>query len=227
MVGVLTYNVPHRKTYDTLCLLKAKNIEGVTVFASPLHYEKKHKPLIEHRPHCNNDITPKELCKNFNFVYHEEFSDEILPEDSIMLVCGAGIIEESMIKKFRIINSHPGYLPNVRGLDALKWAIYDNQPIGVTTHLLGEHIDAGLIIERKLVPLCFNDTFHSVAQRQYEMEVAMLVSAIDKIEAATEFAEPKNYPLKKRMPHEMEKKIIKRFNEIIDKDFYRNFEEQT
>ena len=218
MIGVLTYDVPHRKTYDTLCLLKARNVSGgeVVVFATPFHYEKKFKPLINHRPHCNNDITPKELCKSFNFEYYVNFSYDVLPGNSIILVCGSGIIEESVIKKYRIINSHPGYLPNVRGLDALKWAIYDGQPIGVTTHQIGEHIDAGLIIERKLVPLHFNDTFHSVAQRQYEMEVSMLVDAIDKIEAATEFIEPQNFPLRKRMSHETETRVIGRFNTIID-----------
>ena len=116
-----------------------------------------------------------------------------------------------------MINAHPGYLPNVRGLDALKWAIYDGQPIGVTTHQLGEHVDAGLIIERKIVPVYANDTFHAVAQRQYEMEVNMLTEAIDKIETAQEFVEPGDYPLRKRMSHEMETDIIQRFTEIAQK----------
>lgn len=41
-----------------------------------------------------------------------------------------------MIQKYRIINAHPGYIPVVRGLDSLKWAIVEGLPIGVTTHLL-------------------------------------------------------------------------------------------
>ena len=215
MVGILTYNVPHRKTYDTLCLLKAKGFREIAVFAEPLHYDKKFKPLLLHRPQINNHLTPNELCKNLNYQYNEGFDKNILPTNSIILVCGAGIIPQVLIKKFRIINSHPGYIPYVRGLDALKWAIYDKQPIGVTTHQLGDHIDAGLIIDRKLVPLHSNDTFHAVAQRQYEMEVNMLVDALDKIESAIGFIEPQDYPVKKRMPHEKETSIIERFAEII------------
>ena len=219
MIGVLTYNIPHRKTYDTLCLLKAKGInEKIVVFAESLHYEKKFTPVLEHRPKCNNALTPKELCKNFNYQYYEGFKENEIPENSKILVCGSGIISHDLISKYKIINAHPGYLPNVRGLDALKWAIYDDQPIGVTTHRLGEYVDAGLIIDRQLVPLYLNDTFHAVAHRQYEMEVNMLVEALDKIESTTEFVEPQNYPLRKRMPHEKETIIIKLFNEIIQKN---------
>ena len=220
MIGVLTYNAPHRKTWDTLCLLKAKRGKSgrdVSVFAEPLHYEKKFRPLIEHRPKPCNELFPKEICDSFNFQYNEGFDGNILPANSIILICGAGIVPSNLAKKYRIINSHPGYLPNVRGLDALKWAIYDGQPIGVTTHQLGENIDAGLVIEKKMVPLYFNDTFHAVAQRQYEMEVKMLVDAIDKIETASEFVEPHNYPLKKRMPLKMETRIMQKFSSIIDK----------
>ncbi len=220
MIGVFTYDVPHRKTWDTLCLLKAKygNREGgIAVFGNSFHYEKKFTPLISHRPIPCNTLTPKEICDSFGFQYYEGFDDSVLPPNSVILICGAGILSNDIIEKYRVINSHPGYLPNVRGLDALKWAIYDGQPIGVTTHQLGEHIDAGLIIERNLLPLYFNDTFHAVAQRQYEMEVNMLVGAIDKIESATEFVEPQNYQLRKRMPHEMETRVLKRFNAIIEK----------
>lgn len=215
MIGIMTYNVPHRKTYDTLCLLKAMGIVDVIVFAEPFHYTKKYKPLIEHRPIITNEITPKELCQNLNFPYYDGFDETEIPESSKILICGAGIIPQEVINKYRIINAHPGYLPNVRGLDALKWAIYDGQPIGVTTHQLGEKIDAGLIIERSMVPLYFNDTFHAVAQRQYEMEVSMLVDAIEKIESANEIVEPQNYPLKKRMSHELETRILRRFDNLI------------
>lgn len=49
-VAVLTYNQKHRKTYDTLCLLKAKGYQKVTVYAQPMTYRKKRFPLINHRP---------------------------------------------------------------------------------------------------------------------------------------------------------------------------------
>lgn len=199
------------------CAIQQIRGGGVTVFAEPLHYKKKFKPLIEHRPGLCNELTTEEICRNFGFQYYKSFHGDILPPESIMLVCGAGIIPEDLIKKYRIINAHPGYIPNVRGLDALKWAIYDGQPIGVTTHLLGEHVDAGQIIDRKIVPLYFNDTFHAVAQRQYEMEVRMLVEAVEKIDHPGEYADPLQYPLRRRMPHELETRVMERFRSMIER----------
>lgn len=71
---------------------------------------------------------------------------------------------KEFVGSYTIINSHPGYIPNCRGLDAFKWAIAENQPIGVTTHLLGKDIDAGKIIERRIIDIYQTDTFHAVAE---------------------------------------------------------------
>jgi len=215
MIGIFTYDIPHRKTYDVLCLLKAGGIRDIIVFAKPLHYQKAFQPLIEHRPPVNHPFTTQHLCKSLDFEYCPDFDTARLPEGSIILICGAGIISPEIIKRYQIINSHPGYLPDVRGLDALKWAIYEGLPIGVTTHLLGDDVDAGLMIEQKLVPLYENDSFHAVAQRQFDMEVSMLVDAIDKVGAASEHLEPGNSPLRKRMPHEKEACLMERFQVLL------------
>lgn len=53
MVHILTYTTPHRKTYDALCLLKAKGYENVTVWAVPMMYQKRYSPLVLHR---NNEM---------------------------------------------------------------------------------------------------------------------------------------------------------------------------
>lgn len=219
MIGVFTYNIPHRKTYDTLCLLKSKGYHDVAVFAEPLHYNKKYTPLMEHRPQSYHGILPAELCSNFGYRYHMHHISvpDILPQNSKILICGAGLIPQSIVEQYRIINAHPGYIPHVRGLDALKWAIYDGQPIGVTTHQVGSDVDAGLIIERKIIPVHYNDTFHAAAQRQYETEISMLVDAIVKIDLATEYVEPGNYELHKRMPHEFETRLLSRFEKLKDK----------
>lgn len=211
-IGILTYDIPHRKTYDTLCLLKAKGYNDVSVFAKQLHYKKHYNSIYSHRPNEIYGIHPKDICENFNYRYTlEEVSESTIKLGSIILICGAGLIENSLIKNYKIINSHPGYIPNSRGLDSYKWAIYENQPIGVTTHILGEYIDAGLVIERKLIDVYKTDTFHSVAQRIYEFEIKMLVEAIEKINGDLTFIEPQNYLIHKRMPADIEKNILSFF----------------
>ena len=156
------------------------------------------------------------ICDSFGYEYVEgKIEDFSISMDEILLVCGAGIIPEKMVKEHTIINSHPGYIPYCRGLDAYKWAIYEGKPIGVTTHLLGEYVDAGEVIERKIIPVYFNDTFHSVAQRVYENEVGMLVEAIEKIGDEHEMILPEGNPVHKRMPLSYETRLLERFDKIV------------
>lgn len=211
-IGVLTYNQKHRKTYDTLCLLKVRGYENVTVFAQAMTYVKKSYPLVSHRPELIMDIpNPKELCHHLGYEYREgNFEDAIKEDDAIYLLCGAGLLPESFVKSHRIINSHPGYSPYARGLDAYKWSIYYGLPLGVTTHYLGEHIDAGEVIERRQIFIKQYDTFHLVAQRIYENEVDMLVNAIQKADDEHEYIIPDNEVFK-RMDKEKEKTLFDKF----------------
>ena len=222
---VLTYNTLHRKTFDTLCLLKACGYHNVLVWAVPMHYRKKFKPLYEHRPSLSNHISTEQVCKNFNYQYvvsQNGYLDIPVNEDVPMLVCGAGIIPQEVVDKYKIINTHPGYIPLVRGLDAYKWAIYEEYPIGVTTHILGKEIDAGEIIERREIPVYSNDTFHSVAQRVYENEVEMLVGTLSKCNETHFFESAGKNILHKRMPPEKERLLIEKFQELVRKENQNN-----
>lgn len=212
-IGVLTYQGRHRKTYDILCLLKAKGYHNITVYAKAFHYQKKSQPLIEHRPSLGNSVDSEECCLNFGYCYQkiENYEDVDLPEESLILVGGAGIVPVEFIQKYITINAHPGYIPDVRGLDALKWAIIEGKLIGVTTHLIGTEIDAGQIIERRVVPLHSHDSFHTVAQRQYEMEIGMLVEAIEKVNEPYLTVMAGESELHKRMPCELELHLYPKF----------------
>lgn len=217
MIGILTYSEIHRKTYDVLCLLKAKGYHNVTVYAAPFHYKKQFQPLYPHRPEpMENTPDTGSVCTNFGYEYIESPIESLtIPKDEILLICGAGILPDDFVASHTIINAHPGYIPECRGLDAYKWAIYEGKPIGVTTHLLGEYIDAGEVIERRIIPVYFYDTFHSVAQRVYENEVFMLVEAIEKLDEEHMWIPPGNNPVHKRMPHAYETQLPERFDALV------------
>jgi phosphoribosylglycinamide formyltransferase-1 len=135
----------------------------------------------------------------------------------VVLIGGSGILSKDLADSGNIINSHPAYLPYVRGLDSLKWTIYHNKPIGVTTHFISNECDAGRLIRRELVPLYSWDTFHSVANRQYEMEVDMLVDSLQDISTASlEELSTQESSVMRRMPHSNEMRLMKRFQKIID-----------
>lgn len=220
LIGVLTYEVKHRKTYDTLCLLKAKGYTNVTVYAQPLHYEKKFIPFIKHRPGLTINMPElSDLCKNLGYkLIKGKISEYEIPSHIPLLICGSGIIPNDFVKNHIIINAHPGYIPVSRGLDAFKWAIWEDKPLGVTTHLIGEFIDAGKVIERREIKLTPYDTFFEAAVRVYENEISMLVESLTHLNKEHTYIEPGENIVHKRMPHKIEIHLLEQFERYKDKN---------
>ncbi len=218
-IGIFTYQAEHRKTWDTLGLLNLKGYRDVTVFAIPYKYKKTFTPLYEHRPVLpDQKLTgmnheTEECCKSIGYEYMriEDYDGIGNFGIDVFLYCGGGLLPDCVWKNYRVINSHPGYIPLVRGLDALKWAIVMKAPIGVTTHFIGEYVDAGEVIQRVEVPLYQNDTFHSIAQRQYEYEVCLLVEALRHLDEIHPIMEPGESIVHKRMPASIEGNLLEAF----------------
>jgi phosphoribosylglycinamide formyltransferase-1 len=224
-IGVLTYIEPHRKTYDTLVYLKSKGYNNVVVFSNPKRYTKNFKPIYEHRPKEWHDLKTETLCKNFGYEYIEGYPNKgNLRLNSIVIICGAGIIEEAIVEKYRIINSHPSILPLNKGLDAFKWTIYNKDPLGVTSHLITKKIDDGPIILQKKIEIHENDTFHSVAFKIFELEIKILVDSIDNLNSLKFISAESISPrVNRRMPKRLEKDLMHYFQEyknlfVVDSD---------
>ncbi|MBE5917761.1 MAG: phosphoribosylglycinamide formyltransferase [Pseudobutyrivibrio ruminis] len=222
-VCLLSYQINHRKTFDVLTGLKAKGYKDVCVYLIPLQYKKKFTPLFEHRPSCSctlyENLDYKKVIQNFGYEYKliNSYLD-IKENDSVVwLVCGAGLLPASFYKNNIVINSHPGFIPFVRGLDSLKWAIVEEKTIGVTSHFIGDYVDAGDIICREEVPVYQNDTFHAVSERVYHSEIRLLVNAVENHEVLFS-TNGEDYVVHKRMPHEIESHLLEKF-ENWKKDF--------
>nr|WP_300819524.1 GNAT family N-acetyltransferase [uncultured Acetatifactor sp.] len=213
-VAVLTYPVKHRKTFDVLSLLKANGYADVMVCAIPFHYQKKKFPIYQHRPEMNFSLPDVEIfCRNLGYQYKVGQLDSFeIEKNRIVLIAGAGLLADKFVKEHTVINAHPGYIPECRGLDAFKWAIIEDKTIGVTTHLVGDYIDAGFVIERRKIDIYSSDTFHALAQRVYENEVSMLIEAIEKCDKEImQMIEPGNTEVHKRMPENIERALIIKF----------------
>lgn len=186
MFYLLTYDHPHRKTQDLMFRFKMAQAD-MHVLAIPWIERKNHVPLFDVKP-VDLPYSPWELCHELGFAYDKVELNDVMPTpeatdfvpftNQVVAIAGAGILKPAFVQKNTVVNSHCGFLPFVKGLDALKWAIYRNQPIGVTTHIVDEGCDGGKMIERKEVPLYPQDDLFSIAMRQYEIELAMLVDAM-------------------------------------------------
>ena len=218
-IAVITYDFPHRKTQDIVFGLKLKAFQNVVLLALPfIKRENPFKPIYQHRPSDCYPIYPKELAANFGYDFLNSTAENLLSalnkiQPKATLIAGAGILPSELVKTHKIINSHPAYLPEVRGLDALKWAIHKNKTIGVTTHFVDEKADAGFLIDRKKVQILENDTFNVLAFRQYRMEIEMLIDAIDLIQQQKEFPALEEIgEVHRRMPKSVEIKLLNDFD---------------
>jgi phosphoribosylglycinamide formyltransferase-1 len=87
------------------------------------------------------------------------------------LVCLAGymrLLSPEFIAAFpnRILNIHPSLLPAFPGLDAQRQAFdYGVKVAGCTVHFVDEHLDHGVIVLQRTVPVLDEDDAHSLAQR--------------------------------------------------------------
>ena len=85
----------------------------------------------------------------------ESVAQSLLRDEKIELICLAGfmqIISKEFLQRWkdRIINIHPSYLPNFKGLNALKQAIRAKATFsGCTVHYVNDEIDGGEIILQK------------------------------------------------------------------------------
>jgi folate-dependent phosphoribosylglycinamide formyltransferase PurN len=221
MIAIITYNHSHRKTLDLITRLFLTGYDNLYIIITPWEIRKNIEPLYVHRP-SDPKIHILEICQRLSLDYKRckvSEIDSVLSnvEPDYILIGGAGILPYNLVKHHKIINSHPGYLPNIKGVDALKWAILKEQPIGVTTHYIDENIDEGILIERRLVPVYYNDTFHSVAYRQYELEIQMLADSISKKEDRSVPLHDPHYTVnRKRMTVPEEIRMMSKFHKLTE-----------
>ncbi len=93
--------------------------------------------------------------------------------DFVILAGYMRLLSPPFIQAFpeRILNIHPSLLPAFPGLDAQRQAVeYGVQFSGCTVHFVDEHLDHGVIILQKSVPVLPEDDEHTLAERILEQE---------------------------------------------------------
>lgn len=83
------------------------------------------------------------------------------------------------------INVHGALLPEYRGSNPLQWAILEGETVtGVTLHEMSAGIDEGAIIDRRMVPLYFEDTWQMAQKRVIAATERLLSDNVPKILSA-------------------------------------------
>jgi hypothetical protein len=222
VIAIITYDTPHRKTQDVVSRLLMSGYRDLHLVVIPWIERKSFQPIYKHRPANSVNVSIEDLCSNLKIGFSRVEPVDLNTFFSVntfnhILIAGAGLLREDVSQTHKIINSHPGYLPNVKGLDALKWSIYNGQPIGVTTHYITSKADEGELLDRRIVPVYFEDTFHNIAYRVYETEIEMLVASIKLVNERThggEHLDNDRYEVNLRMPHHYEIIMMNKFEQL-------------
>ena len=114
-------------------------------------------------------------------------------------------------EKGLLINCHSGLIPETRGLDSFKWAIYKKKIVGNTLHFIDHKTDFGEIITQSKTPLMQKDDLYLFSQRHYREEINMLVNFENNIKKKNIIKLSKCKPTM-RMPIKIEKKMVESFD---------------
>jgi phosphoribosylglycinamide formyltransferase-1 len=115
--------------------------------------------------------TALHVSKGRNRAAHDADMLATLRQHRVQLVCLAGymrLLSPEFIAAFpnRILNIHPSLLPAFPGLDAQRQAYdYGVKYAGCTVHFVDEHLDHGVIVLQRVIPVLDTDDGHALAER--------------------------------------------------------------
>lgn len=124
---------------------------------------------------------PVYLVRDLNGRNSLSLLEQLAPD---LILQGGGPIygrDVLQIPKIGVLNSHPGLLPKYRGCCAVEWAIYNDDPVGVTCHFLDEGIDSGPIVHRAGLAISPGDTHEDVRTRVFFLQVEAMIRGIEKV----------------------------------------------
>ncbi len=113
--------------------------------------------------------------------WNDALADEIgkREPDLVVLAGFMRILGPQVVRRFRIVNTHPALLPAFPGAHALRDALAAGvRTTGVTVHWVDEGVDTGPVIAQVVVPVEAADDESSLRARVQAAEKPLYVSTI-------------------------------------------------
>jgi phosphoribosylglycinamide formyltransferase-1 len=99
--------------------------------------------------------------------------------DLVVLAGFMRLLAPNVVRRFRIVNTHPSLLPAFPGVHAIRDALAAGvDTTGVTVHWVDEGIDTGPVIAQIEVPVAAGDDEESLRARVQTAEKPLYVNAI-------------------------------------------------
>ncbi|MDT4936486.1 MAG: phosphoribosylglycinamide formyltransferase 1 [Pseudonocardiales bacterium] len=116
--------------------------------------------------------------------WNDALADQIavFEPDLVVLAGFMRVLAPKVVRRFRIVNTHPAYLPAFPGAHAVRDALAAGvDTTGVTVHWVDEGVDTGPVIVAQTVPVLPGDDESSLRERIQAAEKPLYVNAIRQI----------------------------------------------
>ena len=226
-IGVFAYNFPHWKTQEGINNLIISGNKPKVIFATDPVKLNFYKSKIRITPKDLYLTHPEKIAKQHGIdykvvIHNSEETKNLVKEYNLDLgvILGARILKPIAFENFNIgvLNMHPGLLPENRGLDNIKWAILDDIPQGVTTHLIDKSIDRGKSILKEKIKIYKDDSLVDLNIRIQNLEQKLMVDSIASLKEniPTQILGEGTYY--KSVPEDIEKTLHQKFIEYKNKN---------
>ncbi|HLY33477.1 MAG TPA: phosphoribosylglycinamide formyltransferase [Jatrophihabitantaceae bacterium] len=116
--------------------------------------------------------------------WNDAFAEQIASyrPDLVVLAGFMRVLAAGTVRRFRIVNTHPAYLPAFPGAHAVRDALAAGvDTTGVTVHWVDEGVDTGPVIVQQVVPVLPGDDEDTLRERIQAVEKPLYVKAIRQI----------------------------------------------
>jgi len=129
-----------------------------------------------------NEYIPYYFVNNHNSIS----TIEIINSLDIDILVNAGtprkLLKEVLSATFYgVLNIHPGVLPRYRGCSAVEWAIFNDDKVGNTAHIMSEDYDGGPVIEIETYNFPKDSDYVSIRSEIYARGFEMTGKILKKI----------------------------------------------
>lgn len=87
-----------------------------------------------------------------------------------------------------ILNCHSGFIQRYRGCSSVEWAIYNDDPVGSSCHLIDDSIDSGPLVHQAALNLRKGDEYHQVRAKMIRHQAIVMAKGANKV-----LSNPRNF----------------------------------
>lgn len=129
-----------------------------------------------------------EIPAYFVHNHNSNFTAKLVQRLELDLLVNAGtpriLTKEALAApRIGVLNCHPGMLPEYRGCTCVEWAVYLDEQVGNTVHLMSEGIDEGAIVMKEGLSFSSTDNYPDVRQKVFSAGSRLMARAVHEIQA--------------------------------------------